>query len=75
MKVVTAEPLEMWEWAMLTDKKGILDLNGWKCRVMNASPGQEIEVHLTYYDPSNKLAWGLREVKNKEYQYLAMRIE
>lgn len=76
MKVITAKPLTMDEMIDITGKDALMNLNGFKCRYMMISEGQEIDVNLTYYDPDTRLAFGLREAKqpNKKYDYLAFRI-
>ena len=76
MKVVTAKPLTMGEMiSMSKTGDALIEINGWKCRYMRATEGQEIEVECTYYD-NNIGAFGLREVSkpNGKYNYLAYRI-
>lgn len=76
MRVTTAKPLTMKEMMKLS-KTGdaLIEINGWKCRYMRATEGQEIEVQYTYYDYDNG-AFGLREVSkpNGKYNYLAYKI-
>lgn len=76
MLVTTAKPLTMMEMLELS-KTGdaLIEINGWKCRYLRVTEGQEIEVDITYYD--NEIgAFGLREVSkpNGKYDYLAYRI-
>ena len=76
MLVTTAKPLTMIEMINITGKDALMNLNGFKCRYMMFSEGQELEVPYTYYDPETKLAFGLRPVNkpNGKYDYLAFRI-
>ena len=76
MKVYTNTPLtteEMMELSPTND--ALIVLGDYRCRYMAASPGQEIEVDYTYYDPETRFAFGLRKVNKPWYQYLAFRIE
>lgn len=76
MKVRTNKPLTMEEMMELSPTNdALIVLGDARCRYMAASPGQEIEVDYTYYDPETGLAFGLRKVNNpKTYEYLAYRI-
>lgn len=54
MKVYTNTPLtteEMMELSPTND--ALIVLGDYRCRYMAASPGQEIEVDYTYYDPKH----------------------
>lgn len=76
MKVRTNKPLTMEEMMELSPTNdALIVLGDARCRYMAASPGQEIEVDYTYYDPETGLAFGLRKVNKPGYQYLAFRIE
>lgn len=76
MKVYTNTPLTMEEMMELSPTNdALIVLGDYRCRYMAASPGQEIEVDYTYYDPETRLAFGLRKVNKPEYQHLAFRIE
>ena len=69
MKAITAEPLTMAEIMTLTGKDALYTIDGYKCRIMNTSAGQEIEVDMVYN------GWGLRRVNKPKYEYLAMRVK
>lgn len=69
MKVKTAEPLTMAQIIMLTGRDALIEIDGYKCRIINASPGQEIEVDMVCN------GWGLRRVNKPKYEYLAMRVK
>ena len=75
MKVKTMEPLKMTEIIALTGKDALITLDGCKCRIMNASPGQIIDVNRVVWNSKTKLQFGLREVKGKPYKFLAFRCE
>ena len=75
MKVRTTEPLTMAEIVALTGKDALITLDGYKCRIMNASPGQVIDVNRIVWSLKTKLQFGLREVKGKPYKFLAFRCE
>lgn len=71
MKVKTAEPLTMTQIIMLTGRDALIEIDGYKCRIMNASPGQIIEVNRVVWNSKQNIQWGLREVKGKPYKFLA----
>jgi len=76
MKVTTTAPITITQMIELSPTKdALIVLGDYRCRYMAASPGQEIEVDYTYYDPETRLAFGLRKVNKPGYQYLAFRIE
>ena len=75
MKVKTVKPLTMSEIILLTGKDAIITLDGYKCRIMNTSPNQIIEVDKVVWNSDTNLQFGLREVKGKPYKYLAFRCE
>lgn len=76
MKVITAEPLDTMQMIMMSPTHdALLQLGEFKCRYIRASVGQETEVPYTYYDSDTGLAFGLRPVKGKGYDYMAIRIE
>lgn len=76
MKVYTNTPLTTEEMIELSPTNDALIVVGnYLCRYMRATPGQEIEVDYTYYDPETRLAFGLRKVNKPGYQFLAFRIE
>ena len=75
MKVKTLEPLTLEEMFELTGKDALITLDGYKCRIMNASPGQIIDVNRVVWSSKTKLQFGLREVKGKPYKFLAFRCE
>ena len=75
MKVVTATPLTLDELVFITGKDALMKLGNFSCRYMSYSRGQEIEADYTYYDPRNKIAYGLKKVEGKKgYDYFAFRI-
>lgn len=76
MRVTTGTPLSMEQMIELSPRgDALINVGDARCRYMAASPGQEIEVDYTYYDPETGLAFGLRKVNNpKTYEYLAYRI-
>lgn len=69
MKAITAEPLTMAEILALTGRDALHTIEGHKCRIMNTSAGQEIEVDMICN------GWGLRRVDKPKYEYLAMRVK
>lgn len=75
MKVRTVEPLTMCEIILLTGKDAIIILDGYKCRIMNASPGQIIDVNKVVWSSKTDLQFGLRKVNGKPYDFLAFRCE
>jgi len=76
MKVTTTAPITITQMIELSPTNdALIVLGDYRCRYMAASPGQEIEVDYTYYDPETKLVFGLRKVNKPGYQYLAFRIE
>lgn len=75
MKVKTVEPLTYEEMFELTGKDVAITLDGYKCRIMNASPGQIIEVNKVVWSSRTNVQFGLREVKGKPYKFLAFRCE
>ena len=75
MKVKTATPLTMPEIIELTGGDAIITLDGYKCRIMNASAGQIIDVNKVAWNSQTDLQFGLREVKGKPYKFLAFRCE
>lgn len=75
MKVKTAEPLTFEEIFSLTGKDALITLDGYKCRIMNASPGQIIDVNRVVWNSKQNIQWGLREVKGKPYKFLAFKCE
>ena len=75
MKVKTAEPLTMKQIIMLTGRDALIEIDGYKCRIMNASPGQIINVNKVVSNSKTQIKWGLREVKEKPYKYLAYKCE
>ena len=74
MKVTTANPLTMAEIIQLTGKDALYQIGKSTCRIMNASPGQEIDVSSICYEPSGR-KWGLRKVDSQQYKFLAFRIQ
>ena len=74
MKLKTKEPMEMSTWAMLVDKHGLYKIGKNVVRIMNASPGQEIECNSIIHDKDMR-KFGLRKVEDKPYQYLAFLVE
>lgn len=75
MKVKTTEPLTMAEIVALTGKDAIHTIAGYRCRIMNVSSGQIIDVNRVVYVSDENINWGLREIKSKSYQYLAYKCE
>ncbi len=75
MRVRTTEPLTMSEIVELTGKDALITLDGYKCRIINTSPGQIIDVNRVVWNSKTKLHFGLREVKGKPYKFLAFRCE
>lgn len=75
MKVKTVEPLTLAEIVEITGRDSLIKLDGHKCRIMNATPGQIIDVNRVIWDSSTNLQFGLREVKGKPYKFLAFRCE
>lgn len=75
MKVRTVEPLTYEEMLELTGKDATITIGGYKCRIMNASPNQIIDVNKVVWNSSTNLQFGLREVKGKPYEFLAFRCE
>lgn len=76
MKVITAEPLDMMQMIeMSPTHDAFLQLGEFKCRYLRVSAGQETEAPYTYYDSDTGLAFGLRPVNGKGYDYIALRIE
>ena len=75
MKVRTTEPLTIEEIFSLTGKDALITLDGYKCRIMNASPGQIIDVNRVVWNSKQNIQWGLREVKGKPYKFLAFKCE
>lgn len=75
MKVKTTDPLTIAEIVSLTGKDALIILDGYKCRIMNASPGQIIEVNRVVWNSKQNIQWGLREVKCKPYKFLAYKCE
>ena len=75
MKVRTTEPLTFEEIFSLTGKDALITLDGYKCRIMNASPGQIIDVNRVIWNSKQNIQWGLREVKGKPYKFLAFKCE
>ena len=75
MKVKTVKPLTMIEILELTGKDALITIDGYKCRIMNASPGQIIDVNRLAWDSKQNIQWGLREVKDKPYKFLAYKCE
>lgn len=75
MKVRTTEPLTFEEIFSLTGKDALITLDGYKCRIMNASPGQIIDVNRVVWSSKQNIQWGLREVKGKPYKFLAFKCE
>lgn len=69
MKAITVEPLTMAEIMALTGRDALCTIDGYKCRIMNTSAGQEIEVDMVCN------GWGLRRVNKPKYEYLAMRVK
>ena len=76
MRAITAKPLDWIELLNITHKDANMDLDGYKCRYLMASEGQEIEVDTIYYDSVTNMKFGLREAKKPQagYEYLAFRI-
>lgn len=75
MKVRTTEPLTMEEILNLTGKDALMTLDGYRCRIMNVSPGQVIDVNRVVWTSKQNIQWGLREVKGKPYKFLAFKCE
>ena len=76
MKVITAKPLDMMQMIMMSPTHdALLQLGEFKCRYIRASAGHETEVPCTYYDSDTGLAFGLRPVDGKSYDYMAFSIE
>lgn len=75
MKVRTTEPLTLEEIVSLTGKDALMTLDGYRCRIMNASPGQIIDVNRVVWTSKQNIQWGLREVKGKPYKFLAFKCE
>ena len=75
MKVRTTEPLTFEEIFSLTGKDALITLDGYRCRIMNASPGQIVDVNRVVWSSKQNIQWGLREVKGKPYKFLAFRCE
>lgn len=75
MKVRTTEPLTFEEIFSLTGKDALITLDGYKCRIMNASPGQIVDVNRVVWSSKQNIQWGLREVKGKPYRFLAFKCE
>ena len=61
-------------WALLVDKRGLYTIGKHVVRIMNVSPSQEIDCDSIIYDKDLR-KFGLRRVKDKPYEYLAMLIE
>ena len=59
MKVKTLEPLTLEEMFELTGKDALITLDGYKCRIMNASPGQIIDVNRVVWSSKIKLQFVL----------------
>ena len=76
MKVTTAEPMTMKEIINLTGKDAAYEFDGYKVRIMNFSPNQEVECNLIKKDSKSSLTFGLKKIEGKErYQYLAFLIQ
>lgn len=75
MEVRTTEPLTFEEIFSLTGKDALITLDGYRCRIMNASPGQIVDVNRVVWSSKQNIQWGLREVKGKPYKFLAFRCE
>lgn len=69
MKAITDKPLTISEMVLLTGKDALHTIDGYKCRIINTSAGQEIEVDMICN------GWGLRRVNKPEYEYLAMKVK
>ena len=71
MVVTSGIALKTEEIVQLTGYDAIIQLKDYKCRIMNYSPNQKIEVvDIVEY---KKKKWGIRKLQNprKEYQYIA----
>ena len=76
MKVKTAKPMTTQEVFDFTGYDALYDIDGYKVRIMNFSPDQEVECNLIKKDSKSNLTFGLKKVEGKEkYQYLAFLIQ
>lgn len=75
MKVKTSEPLTIAELINFTGRDALMNTTEGKCRIMNASPNQIIEVNKVLWNSKQNISWGLKEVKGKSYSYLAYKCE
>ena len=63
----TGKPLELWEIVDLTGKDALADMDGRKCRIMNYSEGQSIEVDDSLMWGGH--FWGLKRVAPRDGRY------
>lgn len=71
MTVISAEPLDMAALVLVTGKDALATIGGYRCRIMNYSKGQELEVETVV--SSNGYRWGLKRLpyENGRYTHIA----
>ena len=76
MKVTTGKPLDWIELLNITHKDALMVINGYKCRYLMTTEGQEVEADFTQYDEILKLKFGLKKAsKPGSYDYVAFIVE
>lgn len=75
MIVTSGNALSLDQIIKLTGEDAIIQLDKYKCKIMNYSPDQKIEV-IDIVDYDNK-KWGIRKLQTtrREYKYLAFIIK
>lgn len=75
MKAITAQPMTIWNLVKYTKNDALYDFDGYKSRILSASPDIEIDVDMKIFH-RNQL-WGLKKLKkpNKKFKYTAILIK
>ena len=70
-KVISTKPLSLEEIVDYTGNDACANIGGYKCRIMNVSPGQKLDVDKVVTTDDGK-TWGLKSISdNRRYQYMA----